>query len=358
MFTQPAQTPPVLTKGAMRWTRRNGLMRGCLPGLIAGIASLLAGTGCASHAPRPLVIQSPRVEPTALPAGTKNIEIKLVTFNVWGLPSWINGASPNRFGRIAGQLQTLNPDVAVLQEVWTRDAQKCAPIGQDWWTAQAARSHSIFRRTGLMTLSRHPIVGGEFRPFRSAVLPDALVTKGALKTTLELEPGVRVNLWNVHLQAGESSRAARIRCRQIAQLATWVREAEDGQVADLVAGDFNSAPESEPYQRLLESIGPGALELSHSQPICTFDGMNPDGPRHLALDHVFVHLRQPALSLRANPELTFTAAQRQDRLSDHCGLLVGLRLAPALNVKEDVRPDLAAIRHRPADELTAALLAP
>jgi hypothetical protein len=48
---------------------------------------------------------------------------------------------------------------------------------------------------------RHPT---EFRAFRAEAWPDSLVNKGALKITVELGPSFRLNIWNVHLQAGSA----------------------------------------------------------------------------------------------------------------------------------------------------------
>lgn len=326
------------------------------PGLVAGLILPLAAAGCANHNPRPLSIQSPPAALRQTTTAREQIELKLATFNVWGLPAWINGASPERFLRIARELETAAPDFAVLQEVWTRRAQASAPAGTNWWIARAAQSQSVFRRCGLVTASRHPIVGGEFHPFRCARLPDAIVSKGALKTTIELEPGLRVNLWNVHLQAGESASAERARCRQIDELAAWVRNAEDGQIADLVAGDFNCEPGTLPYQRLQETIGAGALELGGRNAFCTYDGMKPGGHEHLALDHVLIRLRQPMQTVQASPEVAFASDRVEDRLSDHFGVMVGLSLTASMSPAAGWQAELLASR-RPLPAIPAPALA-
>lgn len=312
------------------------------------ILLVLTLAGCAQHQPRPLTILAPLDRLHRPVVAEERIELKLVTFNVWGLPTWINGASPERFPRIARELETLNPDFAVLQEAWTRRAQSSAPRGTNWWIAQAACSDSFFRRSGLVTVARHPIVGGEFHPFHIARWPDAIVSKGALKTTIELAPGVRVNLWNVHLQAGESPRADRIRCHQINELAAWVGAANDGQIADLVSGDFNCEPGSPTYQQLQKHIGIGALELGHSQPISTYDGMNPSGREHRALDHVLIRLRHPMLTAQAHPEVAFTSEHPVGRLSDHYGITVKVRLTSGLYQANPWPPEsLASHRAQP-----------
>jgi len=338
MFTGIPQLLRMHTKSATGWSGRHNAAALRQTGVVAGLMLLLVATGCATHQARPLALNAPRSQPATLQVASDRVELKLVTFNVWGLPWWINGASSGRFTRIAGELERLNPDFATLQEVWTRKAARSAATTNNWWTAKVARSHLFFQRSGLVTLSRYPIIGGGFHPFHNARLPDALVSKGALKTTIELEPGVRVNLWNVHLQSGESAIAERSRNRQVDELAAWVAAADDGQVADLVAGDFNCEPGSPPYQRLQEHIGAGALELSRSRPLYTFDGKNPAASKRLALDHVIIRLRQPVEFTCANPTMAFTASKAHDRLSDHCGMQVGFSFAPVLNITERGQP--------------------
>jgi len=228
--------------------------------------------------------------------------------------------------------------------VWTRKAQRSAATTNGWWTAKVARSHLFFRRSGLVTLSRYPIVGGEFHPFHVACLPDAVVSKGALKTTIQLASGVRVNLWNTHLQAGESARADRIRCRQIDELTAWVAASDDGQIADMVAGDFNCEPGSPPYQRLQERFGPGVVDPTRDRSVCTYDGMKPQGPTHLALDHVLIRLRQPLQTAQVNSAVVFNSLRVQDRLSDHLGVLVDLNLVPRANPATTLDSGLLAAR--------------
>jgi len=342
----------VLTKTATWKVCLSATRRPRYLGVGAAGCLLLAAVGCTSYNPRPLVIQPPRPRPCERPFAENHVQLRLLTFNVWGLPTWLNGASSERFTRIATELESLHPDFAVLQEVWTHRALRTVPATDDWWVTRASRSDLVFRRNGLVTLSRHPIIGGEFHPFRSARFPDSLVTKGALKTTIEVTPGMRINLWNVHLQSGD---ATEIRCRQVAELAAWVRHAQDGQVADLVTGDFNCAPGSEPYRQLVNRIGPGALELSHESPLITYHGSDPDRSGARALDHLFVRLRQPAQTVQAQPEVAFTAGESEDPLSDHYGVLVRLDLAPARGMLQALSAIPLALRDQPVTEAPAEI---
>src|SRR5260370_15034888 len=230
----------------------------------------------------------PSMLPTIMPFGdSHNVDLRVVSFNVWGLPAWMNGASVDRYPLIARQLELLRPDLVLLQEVWTKEAAASAPAGAEWSAAWSSGQANFFRENGLLTISRHPILGGEFHPFHASALPDSLVKKRALKVTIELSGGLRLNVWNVHLQAGG---ADAVRSRQIAELVRWVNAAQDGQIADLVAGDFNCTPDSPQYRALFEQIGPSLQAISGEPGFTTFDGLSTKSGVSQTLDHAFIRI--------------------------------------------------------------------
>jgi len=281
----------------------------------------VAGCGSLATRTRPLAIERrPGFNEPAAQA-EEELKLTLLTYNVWGLPHWMNHAPRARYARIASGIERLHPDLVLLQEVWTKPAAAVAPTNAEWLVAQAG-SPNFFRRNGLMVLSRLPIVGGEFHPFSHAAFPDSVVRKGALKVTLRTASGRRLNVWNVHLQ----SDAPRVRMRQIEQLTAWVREAEDGQVADLVGGDFNSTPDSPEFQRLSRELGPTAHELARAPFAPTYDGLSPDPKQAQTIDYLFIRPRAPMDRLEAAPKLVLTNPDPRQRCSDHVALQVDLRL--------------------------------
>jgi len=136
---------------------------------VAGLALVIECAGCASSRPAPLVIEHPLF---AAPESDsrQDLSLKLVTYNIWGLPSWMTGARSGRYPRIARELERLDPDVILLQEAWTAKARKSAPAYGHWSIARPAWQHTFFQQSGLMTLSRFPIIGGQFYPFSRAGL--------------------------------------------------------------------------------------------------------------------------------------------------------------------------------------------
>jgi endonuclease/exonuclease/phosphatase family metal-dependent hydrolase len=173
--------------------------------------------------------------------------------------------------------------------------------------------------------------------FNTAHLPDSLMNKGALKTTI-IVGSQRFNVWNVHLQDGCSGR---VRTRQIAELIKWVHEADDGQAADIVGGDFNFTPGTREFDQLVASIGPSVHELSGETVLPTWDGLSAKPGAGEALDHIFIRMREPVEEVHARPRRIFTAARIEDRLSDHMGMEARLTFGTATTVAEPILTESA-----------------
>jgi endonuclease/exonuclease/phosphatase family metal-dependent hydrolase len=264
---------------------------------------------------------------TAPASSSENgLGLKLVTYNIWGLPSWMTGARAGRYSPIARELKRLDPDVVLLQEAWTTEARRAAPADGRWAVARAAGQHTFFQQSGLVTLSKYPILGGEFYPFSRAAWLDRFVNKGALKVTVQL-PGKQVlNVWNVHLQEGGS---AEVRRSQIRELVAHVRGAEDGQIADLVGGDFNCTPQSPCYRELADALGPSVRQPGGADPFVTWDGLSSKPSAGETIDYVFIQPRTTCKTLQAVAHVAFTAPGRELRLSDHLGIEAQVDLSPA-----------------------------
>jgi endonuclease/exonuclease/phosphatase family metal-dependent hydrolase len=296
-----------------------------------GLALLLGLTGCTSPRPHLAVVQQQPWHANARPAHQDAFDLRLLTFNVWGLPAWLGNGSSARFDRIATELDREAPDLVLLQEVWTARAGRSLPVQAEWSVATGRRSPWLCRRSGLVTLSQHPVVSGEFRPFRNARWPDVLVTKGALKTTLELAGGQRVTVWNVHLQAGRTAHAGRVRARQIAELLQWVRETEDGQILDIVAGDFNCTPDSHEHRVMTRHWGLDVQAVLRQSQAPTYHAPKSRPRPAKTIDYVFFVPRRGLEFLWGGSEILFAADSRKERLSDHFALQVSLGFeAPAL----------------------------
>src|SRR5690349_10307220 len=130
---------------------------------LTGLALVIQTGRCASGRPAALLLEHP-VQRVATSGMTDPIRFRVVTYDIWGLPSWMNGAASDRYPKIARELERLRPDFILLQEAWTANARKAAPTNGLWCIARAAGQKSFFQQSGLVTLSRFPIIGGQFYP--------------------------------------------------------------------------------------------------------------------------------------------------------------------------------------------------
>src|SRR5689334_4435144 len=92
--------------------RRDGR---ALRGIFILLVLLVGTSGCASHRPAQLQLEPPsHVSPLRDAEGTPHL--RLLSYNIWGLPGWMTGARPGRYPQIARELERLNPDIILLQE--------------------------------------------------------------------------------------------------------------------------------------------------------------------------------------------------------------------------------------------------
>jgi endonuclease/exonuclease/phosphatase family metal-dependent hydrolase len=303
-------------------------------GAFAGLALVIGAGGCASSRPAPLLVEH-QVKAAPPNCSDKGLSLKLVTYNIWGLPAWMTGERTGRYRQIAHELERLDPDIILLQEAWTAKARKSAPDSGRWAIGRAAGQRTFFQQCGLVTLSKCPIIGGEFYPFSRSAFPDRFVNKGVLKVTVQLAGGKVLNVWNVHLQEGSTPE---IRRSQVRELVSRVQAAEDGQIADLVGGDFNCTPESPLCRELASSLGPSVQQLGGADSFVTWDGLSAKPGAGRTIDYIFIRERAPCQDVQAGQHVAFTAPSMKQRLSDHLGIEAVVNLSPATSLTGAVGP--------------------
>lgn len=322
--------------------------RGGRVGLLLLVLALMA-SGCQHARSRPAAIRHhPEVSTTARQS---EADIALLTYNIWGLPSWLTRASSGRYARISRELSDREPEIVLLQEAWLSSARKALPQLGAWSVARGPRCTWFGRPSGLVTLSKYPIISGTFHPFEARAWPDSIVRKGALKVTIDLAQGRRLNIWNVHLQAGARED---VRVRQIEQLGTWIHESDDGQIVDLIAGDFNCTPDSAEYERLTVLLGWDVHSLTGQRHFVTFDGLSRDPAQAKTLDYVFIRPKASVQLVPALPQVVFTADHLKDRLSDHLGIHVTMNLI--LDTDPELRLRLDHLAWMPSSALDRTFL--
>jgi endonuclease/exonuclease/phosphatase (EEP) superfamily protein YafD len=169
---------------------------------------------------------------TATPAAPGGRAVRVVEFNV-------NVANDDLAG-IARYLDSLAPDVVVLEEMTTSSADRLAPLLPRLAHQYRAVEEGV---RGVVILSRWPLVA-----------PQLVTHDGRLygaRTDVDLG-GRQLRVFGVHLNWPVVPAAERVRNRQLAALG---RELAQCRGACVVVGDFNVTPWSSHFRDLVEHSG-------------------------------------------------------------------------------------------------------
>lgn len=258
------------------------------------------------------------------------MHLRILSWNVHGLPWPVTRHRPLRMRRIGERIAAERVDIALVQEVW---AGAVRPL------REAARGYrALFVPTvlgsatgGLVALVREgsgfavdPLRFRRFArhaPKRRLREGDALAGKGALFLTLTHAASARrILVVNTHLQARyRPNDYAWIRLAQARELGEWLA-GEEGPV--LVAGDFNTpARESLIYDNIASlGVDLTAEERNRSGAVTNY-------PVHSDAAWIdYVLLRPGAAAWSASP-LRLIENERIDHpYSDHSALVVDVEL--------------------------------
>lgn len=150
--------------------------------------------------------------------------LSILLYNVWNLPSCLtDGNSRARAAKI-GQYLT-EYDVIVLNEAFVNKPVLLAAL-------DAAGSHPHRKRlgrqfytpldSGIVVLSRYPIVASAAQHFRRRAGVDILAAKGIVFVRLQLSPTRQLDLYGTHAQAGAAPSHQRARAAQAAQISNFI----------------------------------------------------------------------------------------------------------------------------------------
>jgi endonuclease/exonuclease/phosphatase family metal-dependent hydrolase len=202
---------------------------------------------------------------TALVADSSQ-ELRVLTYNTHGMSSWIAGDDPQRRLPIISEL--LNGyDVVLLQEDFAYPEllashakhpviERGNPPAELW-----KRWLPIFAGSGLTTFSQLPLpddnaVTGEALQACSGWLSganDCWASKGFLRLRLRLDGGEKIDVYNLHLDAGQSEEDRAARRAQLERLRIRIAELSfDGAL--IIGGDFNLRASNADDASLLENF--------------------------------------------------------------------------------------------------------
>lgn len=263
--------------------------------------------------------------------------LSLLTLNLgllsWG-PLWAPFCAhgPARLAAAPALLRASGADIIALQEVYTaRHRRQLAEALADAYPYVAAPgTEELLLGSGLMLLSRHPIIGQSFTALpRRPGVAGRLSRPGCLRVLVGTPGAGQVAVVNTHLPAFDDGRQ---RQAEAAHLLGLGRDA-------ILLGDFNCSPviDQSIYRRILAAGYRDAFaEVAAGEPP-TWDAANPlnrIGPHRDApsqrIDHVFLPEGCRAVSARiCLTEPAVTVPGGPVPLSDHYGLMVSLEAGRA-----------------------------
>jgi hypothetical protein len=168
-----------------------------------------------------------------------SMKINLLFWNVWNLPSCLtDGRSKERAKEISPILDKY--DIACLNEAFVNKKelfsscthQFCATLGRQWYT--------VFD-SGLVLLSRFPIIETKGQHFRKRAAIDTFAAKGVLCVRLQTgsNQDETLDVYVTHMQAGNTQAEHAARSVQSLQLADFINSTS-GDTNDIVfVGDLN-----------------------------------------------------------------------------------------------------------------------
>jgi hypothetical protein len=212
------------------------------------------------------------------PRPTLSGEFLALSYNVAGLPEPLSGSEPLTNTPIISPL--LNAyDVVVVQESWqTPDPNPLAPLrvyhellvaDADHPYKTVALDHpfnmnperpAAIIADGLAMFSRFPFTGvvHEYWDTCWPSAADCLAIKGFMVSRTTIAPGVTIDIYDLHMEAGGDPEDETARSAGIAQLSAFMNVYSAGR-AVIVGGDFNlhtnEEPDSTQFQALLAATG-------------------------------------------------------------------------------------------------------
>jgi endonuclease/exonuclease/phosphatase family metal-dependent hydrolase len=266
--------------------------------------------------------------------------MKILTYNVQLFPRQIypvyralfdcheNTKIPNRVEKIIMALRATDADIMCLNEIWDlASLEYIQNAFADWHVYQpnGNMKYPLVDRissSGLLLLSKYPIINATFTRFTKARHAELFVRKGFFRCTVNAPDG-SIGVFGTHTQAYNYARTRQSNLRQIiSAIADYRRRYPDRHAIAL--GDFNvrrGSPAGE-YTMLQDAMTQMGLMTA---PVDAPAGANDCVNRHIGnLDYIFTTV--PPIECYANPLTTkafdSTYSDAGVWLSDHMPVMV------------------------------------
>jgi endonuclease/exonuclease/phosphatase family metal-dependent hydrolase len=188
-------------------------------------------------------------EPSPVP---RQGALEVLTYNVAGLPEGLSAVNPLRTLPLVGAKLT-RFDLVLAQEDYAYPELLRSRLQLPYRSAPYQRGKELHFGDGLSVFSKLPF--GEVRraAWRAChglvdAYFDCLTPKGLAMIRVELSPGVLVDVYDVHLDAGAQAGDVAARAVQLEQLFETIL-AWSGERAAIIGGDFNLTHAERPLLR-------------------------------------------------------------------------------------------------------------
>ena len=272
--------------------------------------------------------------------------LKVMTYNVWGIP-FAAKHQIQRLIRIGKTLAAMDADIVAIEEAWqgfmTPSGEKETLLYRSkfpYYTKGPGRAHFLGIDSGLMIMSRFPIVETDKEYYRYCGGIDCRARKGMTFARIAVPEIGEVDVYATHTNAGAFSR---VRVTQAGELRDFVqRHSADHSRPIIIMGDMNASATSESLTQLARDLDlrdvHGEFAAQHSDlPQDELDGYS-SNPKYNAnvpsdstpecIDHIFFREASGApLPIRvASASLEFKQkAYLGKPLSDHFAVKGELR---------------------------------
>lgn len=285
--------------------------------------------------------------------------MKILTLNIWGAPYAKHRSA--RVAKICEEVKRLEPDILLFQEVYLPDNRRdlIAGLVGIWQYYHYFPSSLI--GSGLLTMSKYPIVDAVFYKFRMQGKPDDLMRgdyyagKGIGLTRID-SPDAAIDVYNCHTHAqyepDNDNEYAVYNESNLYEAARFI-DSQSGASPLIFCGDLNTRPDQAGY-RIVTQLGSlvDAGFYIHREHLISFSSDNPyTDSANQCLDYVLVrNMRVESVELVMNERLLGAEALT---FSDHYGLLAEINLkGDKLNQYDaDIAPVMNALYQRVSDEL-------
>jgi endonuclease/exonuclease/phosphatase family metal-dependent hydrolase len=272
------------------------------------------------------------------PASAGEFVLRVLTYNIHGLPIGVDHSRYAHIGRILAQQRAEGraPHVVAIQEAFHRKTRDVARASRYPFLVEGPKASGLRAGSGLQILSEFPISDASATVYRNCGGVDCLARKGVLKILMQI-PGTPgpIEIYDTHLNASYSkgwpgdAAGERIRIRQVDEIRRFMEQKRTISTPAIFAGDFNFRADGFDYL-FFNSFS----EMENSARTCAIEGTC-SGDSDVGdtwakmIDHqFFASGTEPPIHMEAiHWERTFEKPVDGRTLSDHPGIEVHYRLS-------------------------------